>query len=208
MMTDEGPFALVGALINRSISQSETATAELAALDGQCLRVDVQGLGISVYLTAGNDRLLLQRSYAGSPQATVSGPPLALLRLMTERAPDAVSLRTLGVVLDGDQAVAADFSRLLRRARPDLEEELSRVVGDIAAHQIGGSIRALQSFGARTLRTVRQNTSEYLQEESRTVPTRGEVRAFCNDVDQTRDAVERAAARIARLEQQMPARTR
>jgi ubiquinone biosynthesis protein UbiJ len=199
-MIEPGPLAIINGLINRSIGQSETAQAELKALGGQCLQVNVEGLGITIYITAQPGRLSLRQEHQGRPQATVSGPPLALLRLLGEGTPDAASLRTLGIVLDGDQGVAADFSRLLRRARPDLEEELSAVIGDMAAHQIGSAVRAMQVFGARTMRTLRENTSEFLQEESRTVPSRLEVRAFCHDVDQTRDAVERAAARLARLQ--------
>ena len=199
-MSDAGPLGLISALINRSISQSETARAELAALNGQCMQVEVGGLGMTVYLIADADRLSLRRSHTGSAQVSVAGPPLALLRLMGENTPDAGSLRKLGVVLDGDQGVAADFSKLLKRARPDLEEEMSGVIGDIAAQQVGSAARALQVFGARTLSTLRQNTSEFLQEESRSVPSQLEVRAFCSDVDQTRDAVERAAARLARIE--------
>jgi ubiquinone biosynthesis protein UbiJ len=200
-MSDEGSLGVLSALVNRSISQSETARAELAALSGQCLRVKVEGIGITVYLVAGNDRLLLTRDTDLSPQATISGLPLSLVRLLGETAPDATTLRTLGVRLDGDQGVAADFAKLLRRARPDLEEELSLVVGDIAAHQVGSTLRALQGFTERTLHTLRQNTSEFLVEESRMVPNQLRARAFCNEVDQVRDAVERAAARLTRLEQ-------
>jgi ubiquinone biosynthesis protein UbiJ len=44
------------------------------------------------------------------------------------------------------------------------------------------------------------NTAEYLQEESRVVPAALEAQAFYDDVERLRDGVERAAARLARLE--------
>jgi ubiquinone biosynthesis protein UbiJ len=44
------------------------------------------------------------------------------------------------------------------------------------------------------------NTAEYLQEESRALPAALEAQAFYDDVDRLRDGVERAAARLARLE--------
>ena len=199
MRAPDGPLGLVSALLNRSIGQSETARGELQALAGVTLRIDVEGLGLTLFLVAHEDNIAVCRQATAS-QATVAGTPVALLSLLGESSPDAATLRRRGVRLDGDQDVAAAFASLLRRARPDLEEELSFLVGDVAAHQVGTGLRALLLFGERTLDTLRLNTSEYLQEESRVMPTRLEVRAFCDDVDEVRDAVERAAARLTRLE--------
>jgi ubiquinone biosynthesis protein UbiJ len=47
---------------------------------------------------------------------------------------------------------------------------------------------------------LRMNTAEYLQEESRAMPAPLEASAFYSDVERLRDDVERAAARLARLE--------
>jgi ubiquinone biosynthesis protein UbiJ len=200
MRAPDGPLGLVSGLLNRSIRQSETAQGELAALAGTTLRIDVEGLGLTLFLVAGEEEIGVCRQATAS-HATVAGTPVALLGMLAESAPDAATLRRRGVRLDGDQNVAAAFAGLLRRARPDLEEELSFLVGDVAAHQAGTALRALLTFGERTLDTLRLNTSEYLQEESRVMPTRLEVKGFCDDVDEIRDAVARAAARLTRLEQ-------
>ena len=200
MSVTEGPLGLATRLINRSIKQSETARGELAALSGAGLRIDVEGLGLTLFLLADQEALILSRESDRETQATVAGTPLGLLSMVGDRPPDAAALRRQGVRLDGDEEIAAAFASLLRRARPDLEEELSMVVGDVAAHQLGNALRALGLFGGRTLNTLRLNTSEFLQEESRVMPTRLEVRAFCDDVDELRDSVERAAARLNRLE--------
>ena len=200
-MTGDGPLGLINRLVNRSIGQSETSRRELTALSGARLRVSIEGVGINLLLVAEPHNLSVGWDQDGPVQATVAGSPLALLGLLGERQPDAAALRKHGVRLDGDQDVASAFARLLRRARPDLEEELSLVVGDIAAHQVGSTVRAVGSFGDRVLATLRQNTSEFLQEESRVMPTRFEVGAFCTEVDTVRNAVERATARLALLEQ-------
>jgi ubiquinone biosynthesis protein UbiJ len=46
------------------------------------------------------------------------------------------------------------------------------------------------------------NVREYLQEESRDLPTRYEVERFAKKVNALRDDAERIAARIERLEEQ------
>ena len=47
------------------------------------------------------------------------------------------------------------------------------------------------------------NIREYLQEESREVPTRHEVDRFSQEVSTLRDDVERMAARVQRLENKL-----
>jgi ubiquinone biosynthesis protein UbiJ len=47
---------------------------------------------------------------------------------------------------------------------------------------------------------MRMNAAEYLQEESRAVPAALEAEAFYSDVERLRDDVERAEARLVRLE--------
>ena len=55
-----------------------------------------------------------------------------------------------------------------------------------------------RSRGARS--TMGDNIREYLQEESRDLPTRYEVEKFGQQVGELRDDVERIAARLKRLE--------
>jgi ubiquinone biosynthesis protein UbiJ len=81
-----------------------------------------------------------------------------------------------------------------------LEEELSRVIGDVAAHQVGNAARAFLEFGRRAAGTLAQNVAEYLQEEGRDVPARTEAEEFNVEVDRLRDDVERLEARLALLQ--------
>ena len=49
--------------------------------------------------------------------------------------------------------------------------------------------------------TMEANVREYLQEESRELPSRYEIERFTRDLNVLRDDVERAEARLARLEE-------
>jgi len=95
--------------------------------------------------------------------------------------------------------VAQAFWRVIKVARPDLEEELSRFTGDVPARAVGNAVRGLKAFGDRVWSTLAENSSEYLQEESRQVPPKLEVEAFYQDVAKLRDDVERARQRVAAL---------
>ena len=89
--------------------------------------------------------------------------------------------------------------RVLELARPDLEEELARLTGDVIAHETVRVARSGRAWAHRALDALTLNTAEYLQEESRDLPARHEAEGFFRDVEQIRDDVERAVARAQRL---------
>ena len=135
---------------------------------------------------------------SSSATATLEGTPPVLLGLLGNAG--AEGFRESGAELSGDAATAEAFAELLRHARPDLEEELSRMVGDIPAHQLAGMARRAYAWTRQAGSALAMNTSEFLQEEARQLPPRVEVNAFGRDVERLRDDVERAAQRLARLE--------
>lgn len=184
-------------VLNRNIAASSIARGLCRKLAGRVLAVRFNGLPVAIRFQCDGERMTLDTD-AGEANATLTGTPLALMQLAAPR-PEA-ALRSGAVHIEGDAEVAQTFSELLKHARPDLEEELSRVIGDVAAHQIGDVVRSAMAFGKRAADTFSQNVAEYLQEEGRDLPTRIEADEFVAGVDKLRDDVERLDARIALLE--------
>lgn len=99
----------------------------------------------------------------------------------------------------GDMEFAQDVSYLARNLTWDVEEDLSRVVGDIAAHRIVGAGRAISQWGRDAGLRVAQGAAEYWTEESPLIASRVKVEGFVREVSELRDAVERLEKRIQRL---------
>lgn len=191
-------LAALEASLNRNIAASSAARGLCTRLTGKSLRLHLVGLPLEFVLRSDGERILLQHSRATSvTDASLSGSPLGLLSLAGKQA---TSTSGSSVRIEGDAEVAQGFSELLTQARPDIEEELSRVVGDVAAHQLGNTVRSLFGFGKRIGDTFLQNVGEYLSEEGRDVPSRTEAEEFSRDVDTLRDDVERLQARLTAVE--------
>jgi ubiquinone biosynthesis protein UbiJ len=105
-----------------------------------------------------------------------------------------------GVRIEGDAGFARDVSYLARNLDWDVEEDLSRFVGDIAAHRIVGTARSFSRWGRETGKRLAQGAAEYWTEESPLVASRVKVAGFARDVAELRDAVDRLEKRIEKLE--------
>jgi ubiquinone biosynthesis protein UbiJ len=107
------------------------------------------------------------------------------------------------VRLSGDTELAQRFGNALAGLDIDWEEQLSRLTGDVIAHQLGRQVRRGRDY-ARTLgKTVDLDLGEYLTEELRVLPSRNEAEAQFDEIDRLRDDVERAAARLERLQRRL-----
>ncbi len=136
---------------------------------------------------------------AAGPDAIIVGGPFGLLALGGTTA-DAV-LQRGDVEIRGDTELAQKFRELLLLLRPDLEEDLSLLVGDIPAHQIGRFVRGALTWTRKVAATGVENLAEYLGHERRDLVTRHEGDQFLEGVDALRDDVDRLEARIHLLRQ-------
>jgi ubiquinone biosynthesis protein UbiJ len=187
----------VTGMINRQIAATTPARELARELDDKVLAVRVADTAIAAYLFAKDGELLLSTEATDDPDVVISGSLFALARVA---GPAGESLMREGVVdVVGDAIVAQQFRRLLRYGRPDIEEGLSKVIGDVAAHSLGEVARSVGRWRREAAATMEQNVSEYLQEESRVVPSRYEVEHFHQNVETLRDDVERLEARLSKL---------
>jgi len=189
-------FRPLEAILNRGVRASTDAAKRCRALEGASFRLEIEGLDVGVTLVSRGDRLEL--SERAEADAKLTGRPLSLARLAATGDEDL--LRAKAVRVAGDPLVAQDFRELIRIAAPDFEEELSRLVGDLAARRLANVARDLAGWGLDAADRLSRDVAEYLQEESRNLPARVEVEAFLDRVDATAEAFERLEARVARLE--------
>jgi ubiquinone biosynthesis protein UbiJ len=182
--------------LNRLVAESTAARELLERLEGTSFAVHVEGLGLAGVLRAEGERLRVGADEDGAT-ATLRATPLDLVRLV--RSEGVGNVQRTHASFTGDLQVAERYSQLLKLARPDLEDELAKWVGDIPAHALGEAARSAGAWLVRAASALSMNTAEYLQEESRAMPAPLEAAAFYGDVERLRDDVERAAARLARL---------
>jgi ubiquinone biosynthesis protein UbiJ len=186
--------------LNRTIGESTPARELCQQLDDRVIAIRVRDTGLAMFFEINNEVLDLKTDTDAEPDVVLTGSLVTLARMAGPDGQDhsPAALRG-GLDISGDAFTAQAFQKLLKHARPDPEEELSRFVGDAAAFRAGEIARGLRDWAIDARATMGANVREYLQEESREVPSRYEFERFGSRVDALRDDVARLEARVNRL---------
>jgi ubiquinone biosynthesis protein UbiJ len=128
------------------------------------------------------------------PALTVTLKPDALLGLA--RGPEHF-LRAIDVA--GDARLAASVMALARDLRWDAEEDLSKLVGDVAAHRLASALRGFAAWQSDAAHRLAESVADYAVDEKRVLVARPELERFALGVAELRDAVERLEKRLQRL---------
>ena len=102
--------------------------------------------------------------------------------------------------MQGDMELAQEISYLARNLTWDAEEDLSRLVGDVAAHRLFAGARSVARWGREAALRTAQGAAEYWTEESPLIASRVKVEDFVRGVERLRDDLERLEKRIEKLE--------
>jgi ubiquinone biosynthesis protein UbiJ len=190
-------LASAEAVLNRNIAASSKAAALAKQLDGTSLQVDVDGI-TRIRITCFGGRAALLAGDDSPADAVISGSVPALLQMLKAGTPTAQTRSS--VQIRGDAEIANLYRDLFAAARPDLEEELSRWVGDLPARHLSQLAKSVRTWARRARRTAGENIAEYLQEEGRDLVTKTELEEFLRGVDGVRDSIDRIEARLILIE--------
>jgi len=179
--------------VNHLLARAAWATDTLRPFGGAVVDVTIGPARWRLAITASG---LLYAAEAGTPPTLhVVLDPFTAVRL----AAGDVAARS-AVHTEGEDALARAVWHVATHLRWDFEADLAGLTGDVLAHRIATALRGAARSTGDSLHRAGLALAEYLTEEGGHTPPRQELAAFCEDVDASRDAVERLAQRIAALE--------
>jgi ubiquinone biosynthesis protein UbiJ len=178
--------------INHILAATPVAKERLAKFAGKTAEFKVGPITVALTVQTTGE---VTRAVPQAPRdLEVWMSPFVLPRLA---AGDEAAMRE--VEMKGDTELAHEIAYLAKNLRWDVEEDLSRVVGDIAAHRLVGGAKAAAGYGRDTADRLAAGAAEYWTEEDPLIASRVKVEMFGDEVDQLRDAIERLGKRIDRL---------
>jgi ubiquinone biosynthesis protein UbiJ len=187
MVTLESPLV---AALNRLLENEVWARERLAPFAGESVEFRAPPLPALRFTVAEGGAL----AAGGAPGLTITLKPESLPALLRG---EEHFMRTVDI--DGNARLAQEVLHLARHLRWDVEEDLSRVVGDAAAHRLAGLARDAAAWHLDAARRLAEGFMEYAQEEAHLLAPRAAHAEFGAAVARLRDALERLEKRIERL---------
>jgi ubiquinone biosynthesis protein UbiJ len=179
--------------LNHLLGAEAWARDKLKPYVGQCVEFRASPLP-ALRLEILDSGLLGHAAQDAVPNLVVTIGSGALPALV--RGEDAL-MREIGIEGSADLAGAVQY--LFRHLRWDLEEDLSRVFGDVLAHRMVEQGRRFAAWNREAAENLAQNLAEYWIEEQPLLARPADVRQFLSDVGQLRDDLARLEKRIEAL---------
>lgn len=178
--------------INHLLRTNGWALERLAPHAGRVACFDNGPISVMVAVTAGGE--VTDAAQNAVADVIVRMTPGLMLRILAH------DVSAWGEVkVEGDSEFAVVINHVVRNLRWDIEEDLSRVVGDIAAHRMVAAGRKLDQWGRQSADNLARSFSEYWTEEQPLIASRHDVESFARDVDVLRDDLARLEKRVEGL---------
>ena len=185
--------------LNALLRREPWACERLAAHAGKSLRLTA-GEPWTLRCAIASDGTLLACDRAVVPDVVLSIPPERRRELPGAwRDQGLAGVTGLGHI-QGDAGLAHLVSDLARGLRWDVEDDLSRVVGDVAAVRLTRGARELAGGLRQAASRAQDNLTEYLGEESGMGVREADFQAWAADRQALESRLERLDARLRRLE--------
>jgi ubiquinone biosynthesis protein UbiJ len=178
-------------LLNRLLARETWAREKLAPFVGRVARLELPPFAVLFAVAQGGTLV----TTSAPPNVTLTADTAALPALLSD--PKAL-LRN--VRLQGDAEFAQALGAVLQNLKPEPEEELAPFIGDAAAVRLVGFARAAFAQALDAGKRLSETAADYFVAENPLLAPKEEVEAFVREVNELRDATERLASRVERLE--------
>ncbi|MCU8465680.1 SCP2 domain-containing protein [Vibrio vulnificus] len=189
--------AVIETSLNVLVKDNPDLEKRLLRLKGQVIQVHLQEVNKTLTFIF-SQQIDVLANYEGQPDCYLS-LKLAVLPDLKERANITKLIKQDKLLLEGDIQLAQKFAQLISDAKPDVEEWVSRVTGDVVAHSLAQGVKNVGGFVGRQAKKQQHHLAQVITEEWRLAPGPLEVAYFCDQVDDAKSDLARLEARLQKL---------
>ena len=173
-------------------SQNNWSRAHLLPFSGKVVQFEIAFIKTNLLILGDGSLSIAGETTA--PEATIHVPPILALRILAGDEAAKTQIK-----IEGDAHLATELSKILQLMRWDFEEDLSKIVGDIAANKtVSASKKAFTEARKQTI-NVAEMVSEFWQEEKPILAKKRHVTQFNAEVDTLKSDVARFEKRLEKL---------
>jgi ubiquinone biosynthesis protein UbiJ len=182
----------VTAAINHLLRSASWARERLMPFAGKTARFNLTPFVVTLAIRASGE---VEDSTSGrAADASFTLTPGVALRMLA-----ADNNAWQDVQVSGDTALAREILFVAQNLRWDVEADLSRVFGDIAAHRMAQAGSDLRRWQHQAVDSIARSAAAYWTEELPLIAARQDIERFVREVDALRDDVARLDKRIEQV---------
>ncbi|MGF1722666.1 SCP2 domain-containing protein [Vibrio kyushuensis] len=189
--------AVVETSFNRLIQDDPELVRRLTRLKGQVIQVHLKELNKTLTFVFSQQVDVLA-DYEGEADCYLS-LNLSVLPELREQANITDLIKQDKLDLQGDIQLAQKFAQLMKDCKPDIEEWLSRLTGDVVAHSLVQSVKDLSGFVQKQACKKQSHLAQVITEEWQITPPPLEIAYFCDQVEELASQAERIETLLNKL---------
>lgn len=187
-------FTPIFVAVNHVLDQADWARLKLQPFSGRNVRIAMMPFSFS--FSIGSDGRLQSSNATAAKPAELEIILPANTPFLAMQGNDQVMK---AAQINGPADLAETLSLVLRHLRWDIEEDLSKVFGDVVAHRMVAVLNAFAGWQNQAARNLGENIGEYLVEENQTLVKPYEINKFNAEVASLCDNLARIENRINHL---------
>lgn len=192
--------AAIETTLNTLIKDDPQLVRRMARLKGQVIQVEMKELGKRLTFVFSQQVDVLAQ-YEGVPDCFLS-LNLTVLPELREQSNITRLIKQDKLELEGDIQLSQNFAKLLTDAKPDIEEWLSRLTGDVVAHTLVSGVKQSLGWLQKSGQNKQNQLAQALTEEWLIAPAPLEIAHFCDQVDDISKQYAELEIRFQRLLEQ------
>lgn len=192
-------FSVLENAINQALKLDPDTQKRLKSLQGKIIKIVITDWGMEMYVAPKADKIYLYAEWASPADATICGSLTGLFRVAVKGA-SGVSLFEQGVQVEGDIELGEQLREMIRQLDLDWEGCLAKILGDSVTHAISWRAKKVVATSKQTTANLAHQYRDYWQFEKNYLPSAEQVEAFYQEIDQLKEDIDRAEARLLRLE--------
>ncbi|MBX9676791.1 MAG: SCP2 sterol-binding domain-containing protein [Methylotenera sp.] len=183
---------LITRFLQHITQQNSWSRSYLTPFSGRILQFNFSLLKANLIIL--EDGSLSLAAETAKADAIIHVPPSLAMRLIAQDESAKMQIK-----IDGDTHLATEFSKVLQQMRWDYEEDLSHLVGDIAANKlVTGGKKIAQETKKQSI-NLAEMLSEYWQEEKPTIAKKWQVEKFVQEVDSLKSDMARFEKKLKKF---------
>lgn len=184
--------------LNSYLGNDSRSGKRLKPMLNKRLALQLNELPFMLQIQFCETQLVVLATDEGEPDASVQMSALDLPQLADGAALTGL-IKQERLALHGEAELLQQFARLLKQTDLDMEELLSRYLGDIPAHRLGKAAGKGRAYLQRQSQEGQANLFEYLTDELGLLPHPRMLKSFRRDVKALSDDVEAVSQRLRAL---------